>query len=139
MMRRAPAGRFSGNRRGSTAVEFAIVAPIIVIGAAIGMAVTIAAWSSAALETTAQETARCAARSTACGTTVASCASSDQAVCFAIDLAGRRGFSPLPASGVTVSRSHVVNGVTFVKVDIAATKTIAGYSFTQTASAIYPK
>lgn len=126
-------------REGATAVEFAIVAPLL-CALMIGLIdLTLILWRYGALQQAAEATARCAAiGSTDCATVPTGCDSANPVVCYAKTVADRRGVPGITASQVTVNAALTLGGGSFTSVSIAYNGSIVARGVTIRATGIFP-
>ena len=124
---------------GSAAVEFSLVAPILLVLAIGSLDAGIVFWKWNAIQGIARTTARCVAiGSNTCASVTTGCGSSDAGVCFALSQASVSGVSELTASNITVQRSVSVAGGLFTKVVISMDTTILAIPITLSIDASYP-
>ncbi len=124
---------------GAAAVEFSLIAPVLLVLAIGSLDAGIVFWKWNAIQGIARTTARCVAiGSNSCSTITSGCGSSDAGVCFALAQASASGVSELAASNITVQRSVSVAGGLFTKVAIALDTTILAVPITLSIEASYP-
>ncbi|MFC6389571.1 TadE/TadG family type IV pilus assembly protein [Methylorubrum zatmanii] len=131
--------RFITDRKGSTTVEFAFVAPLLVL-IFIGFVLLLyAIWIWNALGQVATETARCVAvGSGACTKPASGCASQDAAICFLLTLAAQRGMTGLRPDLVTIDTQSVRGGRSFTSVLVTYPFPVLRQTVTIKASGDFP-
>lgn len=113
-------GGLTGDRSGGAAVEFALVAPVLVALVLAGFVLGFGLWTRNALQQAASEAARCLAiGATACTVADGACASGDAGFCFLAGLAVKRGVRGLAAEHVTTSPAARLGGASFTVVSVA--------------------
>lgn len=130
--------RLTGRRDGAAAVEFAIVFPLFVAIIFAGLAFGVAILNLNALQAVATEASRCLAISGSdCTTPVAGC-SGTTSQCYIEQLALSRGLSSVTAAEIDINPSYAVGSTVFTRVQVTYPASLAGYSFSLTASAQFP-
>lgn len=130
--------RFAREVRGSTSMEFALVAPLFVAFLFGGLVLGVAAWQRNVLQDVASESARCiAVGGTACATAAAGCVGTASA-CFAVQRANERGLRSLQVDQVSVDANASVNGTAFTTVSVTYPFSVAGKRLPLTATASFP-
>lgn len=125
-------------RDGAAAVEFAVVFPLFVVIMFAGLGFGIAVLNLNALQAVVTEASRCLAISgTDCTTPVAGC-SDTTSQCYIEQLAANRGLSRVTASQISINSSYAVGSAIFTRVQITYPTSLAGYSFSLTATAQFP-
>lgn len=123
---------------GATAVEFAMMMPLLCLLAFGSIAMGLGLWSWNVLEAVTAQTARCVAiKSTDCRTAPADC-SGDGGTCFAVQLASERGLPHLESNQVIVDPIALVDGVSYTSVEIDYPFSLLGYSMTLTSRNRFP-
>jgi len=122
---------FARNDKGASAVEFALVAPVLISMMFGGLALGLAIWTQNILQDAAQEAARCIAiGSSTCATVPSGCDSSSPSVCYAETVAVNRGMTSIAASDITIATNVTSGGVSFTTVKITYPFSMIGYSYT---------
>lgn len=130
---------FAADDRGATAIEFAFVCPIILIGGLAAAAFGLFAWQQSVLDTVTAEAARCSAiASRDCAPERTGCGSEQAVACFARSRAEALGLPGLRLSDIAAHRRVLPSGLQMTSVTIRHDTSIAGYSVPLTASASFP-
>lgn len=131
--------RFRCHRAGSAVVEFAFVAPILLVLAvgSLQLFLGLAAWDG--LQSTAKTAARClAVGSRLCAAVPSGCASSDAGVCYVLTTANGLGIWDLAASDVTIDTAAIVGDVEFTVVTVSRSFKVFGFGVPLSATASFP-
>lgn len=132
------ARRFRERRDGAAAVEFAVVFPLFVLVIFGGLAFGTAMLNLNALQSVATQGARCIAiAGSACTTPIAGCTDTPQQ-CYIEQLAKKQGIMSVKASQITIIPAYLVGVASFTRVQISYPMSLAGYSFTVSATAQFP-
>ncbi len=138
MQWRRRAAHFHRRRDGAAAVEFAVVFPLFVLVIFGGLAFGMAMLNLNALQSVATQGARCIAISgSACTTPAAGCTDTPQQ-CYIKSLAVSQGLTRLTASQISINPAYLVGLATFTRVQITYPMSLAGYSFSLSATAQFP-
>ncbi|HWU62998.1 MAG TPA: TadE/TadG family type IV pilus assembly protein [Ensifer sp.] len=138
MRLRLKPGQLLRRSDGAAAVEFAIVFPLFVLVIFGGLSFGIAMLNLNALQAVATQGARCIAISgSACTTASGSCTDTPQQ-CYIEQLAVTQGLARPAASQITINTAYLVGAASFVRVQIAYPMSLAGYSFSLSATAQFP-
>ena len=130
--------RLHGDRRASTALEFALIAPVMLATFMGSFALCVGMWTLTVLQDTAEQAARCAAiSSAACVAVTSGCDSGSPVVCYVEHVATGLGVASVTASEVTVSTA-TVGGAPFTAVAIAHSFKMMGWQLTLSASGMFP-
>lgn len=125
-------------RGGAAAVEFAIVFPLFVLVIFGGLAFGVGMLNLNALQSVAAQSARCIAISgSACTVPVSGCTDTPQ-LCYIEQLAARQGLGQLRANQITIIPAYLVGAASFTRVQLAYPMSLAGYSFSLSATAQFP-
>ncbi|MCD2174558.1 TadE/TadG family type IV pilus assembly protein [Rhizobium sp. C4] len=125
-------------RDGAAAVEFAVVFPLFVLVIFGGLAFGMAMLNLNALQSVATQGARCIAISgSSCTTAVAGCTDTPQQ-CYIEQLAVKQGLVRLKANHITIIPTYLVGVASFTRVQITYPMSVAGYSFSISATAQFP-
>lgn len=127
------------DRDGATAVEFALIAPVLllIVGAVLGLG--LAFWTRSALQQAATETARCVAiGSPDCSRATSGCASASPGVCYLQTMATRRGAPPLLPGQIAIDRNGTVGGTSFTIVTVTYPASYFGYDLVLQAIGHFP-
>jgi Flp pilus assembly protein TadG len=130
---------FATDTEAATAVEFALVLPVLVALMFGVLALVIGFWTKSALQSSAQEAARCIAiAGAACSTVPSGCDSSVANVCYVETIARQRGISNITAAAITVDTAVTYGSASFTVVTVAYSYTMLNYSVTLTANGSFP-
>ncbi len=125
-------------RDGAAAVEFAVVFPLFALVLFGGLGFGMAMLDLNALQSVATQAARCLAISGApCTTPVPNC-SDTTSQCYIEQLAAKQGLSGVKASQLTINANYLVGTAGFTRVQITYPMSLAGYSFSLSATAQFP-
>lgn len=130
--------RWLKEQSGVAALEFAMVAPVL-IGLMLGaLGLGVAIWYKNILQSAALDSARCIALSSpVCMTPKDDCASGP-AVCYAVATGRSRGLGSLKPEHVSVDSLATMGSKTFTAVKIDYPYGLLGYQFTLSVAARYP-
>jgi Flp pilus assembly protein TadG len=138
MHRRLWRQRLISQRDGAAAVEFAIVFPLFALVILGGLGFGMAMLNLNALQSVVTQAARCLAISgTDCNTAVSGCTYTN-AQCYIKTLASKQGLSGVTASQMTINTAYAVGSATFTRVQITYPMSLAGYTFSLSATAQFP-
>lgn len=130
--------RLLRRRDGAAAVEFAVVFPLFVLVIFGGLGFGMAMLNLNALQSVATQGARCIAISgSACTTPAAGCTDTPQQ-CYIEQLAVKQGLVRLTSGQITINPAYLVGVATFTRVQISYPMSLAGYSFSLSATAQFP-
>lgn len=130
--------RLVRDREGTVALEFALLAPVLIALMLGALGLGVAFWQKNILQAAALESARCIAlASPLCMKPTSGCASTP-GVCYAISVARDRGLASLKPAHVTLNQAANVSSKTFTAVKINYPYAFLGYKFNLSASASYP-
>lgn len=125
-------------RDGAAAVEFAVVFPLFVLVIFAGLGFGMAMLNLNALQSVVTQAARCLAISgSACTTPIANC-SDTTAQCYIRQLAATQGLAGIAANQMTINPNYLVGAASFTRVQITYPMSLAGYSFSLSATAQFP-
>lgn len=131
--------RFRAHRDGATAIEFAILAPIVLAILLGTLALGLGYWMKTALQQSATEAARCIAiGAPACTATAAGCDSAVPGICYLEGVASQRGLSGLQARHVAIDRRRTYGEVSFTTVTVTYPVDLLGYSYTIVVNGHFP-
>ena len=132
------AAKLLRRRDGAAAVEFAVVFPLFVLVIFGGLGFGIAMLNLNALQSVATQGARCIAiASSACTAPIAGCTDTPQQ-CYIEQLALKQGLTRVTASQITITPAFLVGAASFTRVQISYPMSLAGYSFSLSATAQFP-
>jgi len=135
---RGQARRLIRRRDGAAAVEFAVVFPLFVLVIFGGLSFGMAMLNLNALQSVATQGARCIAISgSACTTAIAGCTDTPQQ-CYIEKLAVNQGLARITSSQITIIPAYLVGAAPFTRVQISYPMSLAGYSFSLSATAQFP-
>ncbi|WP_019904579.1 TadE family protein [Methylobacterium sp. 77] len=130
--------RIGGDESGTSAIEFALLAPVFLLLAWGAFGLALALWTKSALQETAAETARCLAiGASTCAAADATCAAT-AGECFFTRLAARRGIGDVLAGQITVNRTALVGGVSFTTVTVTYPYSVLGNPIPLTLTGHFP-
>jgi len=122
-------------RGATTAMEFALVAPVMLLIFVASLALTLALWTESVLQETCSEAARCAALGASpCASITIGCDSANAAICYVEQVARARGNLSLTASNIAVTTGVSVGGMAFTAVKITYPYHLEGFSLSLSAS-----
>ncbi len=131
--------RWIDDKRGVTSIEFAIVAPLLIVVLYGAVALTYGIWTWNAIENVTAETARCVAVSSVnCATKPVGCALSTPEKCYASQQAERRGMSGLLEGQIIVDKNMTSGSTAFTGVTITYPYALIGYEITLTSTSAFP-
>jgi Flp pilus assembly protein TadG len=138
MRRRSWMHRLIDRRDGAAAVEFAIVFPLFAMVILGGLGFGMAMLNLNALQSVVTQAARCLAiAGSDCNTAVAGC-SDTNAQCYIKVLSQKQGLSGVTASQMNINTAYAVGSATFTRVQITYPMSLAGYTFSLSATAQFP-
>ncbi|KQT65944.1 hypothetical protein ASG54_17145 [Aureimonas sp. Leaf460] len=115
-----------------------MVLPLLCLMVFGSIAMGVALWKWNALEEATAETARCLAiQSSDCGKVPAGCSGAAGA-CYAVATASARGLSDITPDQVTIDTQAVVDGISYVSVEIAYPFDLLGYRMTVSSTNHFP-
>ena len=130
--------RWLNDTRGTTAIEFALVAPMFLAMLMGGLAFGTAVWNRNVLQNVAADAARCFALGGPRCTTIPSwCAAGTATDCYIADRARERGM-PTNAIATAVNPSLVINGISYTSVSLTYPFRLLGYQISLSANAVFP-
>jgi Flp pilus assembly protein TadG len=131
--------RFPADQGGTTAIEFAILSPIVLAILLGTLALGLGFWMKNALQQSATETARCIAiGAPACTATAAACDSAVPGICYLERVASQRGLSGLQARHVAIDRSRTYGAVSFTTVTVTYPVDLLGYRYALVVNGHFP-
>lgn len=126
------------DKGGATAVEFALVLPVLLLLVFGSIASGVALWNWNVLEGASAEAARCLAiQSPDCAAAEAACPGSAGA-CYAVAIASARGLPGVTADRVSIERNAVLDHVSYTSVAIAHTTNFLGYRLDFSSTGRFP-
>lgn len=130
--------RFTFNKEGAAAVEFAFALPVVLVFLWGMLAAGIGFWYSNALKEVAFEASRCLAVGGLSCTVPAQDCAQEPKICFIVELARQRGISDLAPRTITINSFDMSSKVASTSVTIAYAYNMLGYSLDLTQTASFP-
>lgn len=130
---------FRRDQNGGTTVEFAFIAPLMMLTFIGFVMLLYAIWLWSALEQVATETARCVAVGSATCTKVPSgCSAQDAGRCYLLSLAAQRGIIGVTSDAITINPASLRGTKPFTSVTVRYPFTVVGQTLQLKASGDFP-